>query len=674
MALLPLILALLLYGSELDHPYFWDDVPHYDFVHSRSVLEIWTGSGELAYYRPLTFTLYKPLFEWLPPGATTLPHLVVVLIHAANGWLVSLLAWQLLAGARHERNARKWPGRIASPEVGGLVAGLLFVAYPFAALPVAHLAAMMHPLVTMLTLGTVLAALAYSRSGRRRWLVAAAGLALLAPYAHEAGVMTGAVASAVLLLSGRVRIRRAWWLLLLLSGASALFVPIWLLVPKSASAGEWLGPGGILANVTFFVQGPSYPAQPLARQAIDALGRAGGEIYPTVVGLPWWHLAAIWGVALALLVPVAIVLRRAGHLFIVGIALAWAVLVALPAIVALPFPYISVSQRLLYAGGPPAALLWATLCIDLGQGARRPLARGAIVLGLAALLMAVPVAYVRREAALQERALRPLAQLEAVAREYPTERHLVVNMVNWLNYRQPWYPLGHEGVSVSADYVDPGALVRLNTGNDAQLRAVTYSPIKPELERYYYSTIGEEDAWDQAALVGRISRFDRVWLTTYSDEMLATEEAGKVARAPEQVTVGPEQYLASFEGKVFLVEAQILEVDDGRVVAELTWQYVDAPGEATVFVHLLGCEGQLLGQDDGLPLRGMLTFRGLASGSRVRDLRYVSLEGTTTQETCYTLKTGLYLPDGSRVTARGPDGSIWADQAVSVTLIANSPP
>jgi hypothetical protein len=333
-----------------------------------------------------------------------------------------------------------------------------------------------------------------------------------------------------------------------------------------------------------------------------------------------------------------------------------------------------VSQRLLYAGGPAAALLWATLCVDVGeQAGHGPLSRSAIALGLTALLMAVPVAYVRREAALQARALHPLAQLVEVAHEYPTERHLVVNTVNWLNYRQPWYPLGHEGISVSADYVDPGALVRLNAGNDAQLRAVTYPPIKVEMERYYYSTIGEENAWDQTALAGRVSRFDRVWLTTYSDEMLATEEAGSVTHALEQTEVEPAQYLAGFEGKVFLVEAQLLEVDDGQVVVELAWQYVDALGEATVFVHLLGCEGQLLGQDDGLPLRGILALGGLAPGSRLRDLRYVTLGDTATQEACYTLKTGLYLPDGNRVTARKPDGSSWAEGAVSLILDTGAP-
>jgi len=208
-------------------------------------------------------------------------------------------------------------------------------------------------------------------------------------------------------------------------------------------------------------------------------------------------------------------------------------------------------------------------------------------------------------------------------------------------------------------------MVRLNSGNDAQFRAVTYPSIKPELEGYYYSTVGEENAWDQAALAGRAYRFDRVWLTTYDDEIPATEEAGGVARSPEGTPVQPEHYLAGFEGQVFVVDGQ-LKVQEGRVVAELDWQYAAALGEATVFVHLLDCEGQLLGQDDGLPLRGMLAFDGLAPGSKIRDLRYLPLETTAGPEACYTLKAGLYLPDGSRLAARGPDGSLWPDQAVSL--------
>jgi hypothetical protein len=513
--LLPLLLALVLYGPTLSLPYFWDDLPTFQAVAGRSIPQIWGMVYGLSYYRPLTFSIYKLFFSWSEPGATVPAHLFMVFLHAGNGVLVGLFVRQLLEPVVEHRADRVWP--LGADGVAGLMASLLFIAYPFAALPISHFAALVHPLTTLLALGATVAVLEYARGGRNRWLVVAIGLAFLAPYACEEGVMAGWVAVLAWMLYSRSQVRQHAKAAALLLAASSSFLLVWLVIPRSAENVEWIGGQGILASVTFFLQGPTFPLQLLARPLSDRLAAPGTGTGWTIAGLPWWVLGSIWlfgGLALLL---AAVALRREWRWRLLAFALGWTLLTALPSIAALPFSYITVSQRLLYSAGPAAAVLWAAVCVSAAARLRVAGGRVLVSLALALLVLGPSVVYVAREVTLHQLALRPLAQLAEIARQYPQERHLVINPVNWVNYRQPWYALGHEGVSVSADYIDFGQLVRLNSGNDTRFKAATFPAIKEDPEEYYYSTIGEDTPWEWATLAAKAPAFDRVWVTSYSD-------------------------------------------------------------------------------------------------------------------------------------------------------------
>ena len=659
--LLPLLLTFVLYWTTLTQPYFWDDAPHYDFATTRTFLQIWTDVRGLSYYRPATFTLYKILFELLPVGATTIPHIFILLVHTANGWLVGNLTRRLLQGSE-KADETPWFLGLTTSDVAGLLAALLFVSYPFAVLPVSHFAAVMHPLVTMFTISTTLSALVYASSHRRRWLVTAIALALLAPFIHESGIMAGSVAAAVLLIYNWSWAWKNWKFVIVLPCTSGFFLLAWLIIPKTPNTFEWIGWGGVLASTTFFAQGPTFPLQPLSRLVMDCLSQLDMGIPLTVVGLPWWDLAVIWAVALTALLFSGLVLWRARRLRVLAISLAWAFLVALPSIVVLPFPYVSVSQRLLYAGGPPAALLWATVCVSLGARARHSWARHAIALGAATLIAAVPVAYIHREAVLHEFALHPLEQLATIGREYPRERHLVVNPVNWINYKQPLYALGQEGVSVSAEYVDFDQLVRLNAGTTAEFVAVTFPPIKVELANHYHSTIGEEIPWGAADPAAKTPEYDRLWLTAYSDESITVELVGSVWPG---LDIAPEEYLASFDEKVYLIGAK-LDVQEETAIATLNWRCLDDLPGATVFCHVTDCTGKLLGQGDGFSVGRMLPFEGLGAGAQVNDVRHIDLN-LLSGDGCYALSVGLYFPDGTRVRTRDPYGQTLPDGTFRLT-------
>jgi hypothetical protein len=661
----PLLLTGLLYAATLDQPYFWDDVPHFHFVTSRTYLQLWTDVRGMSYYRPLAFTLYKLYFTLAPHGVTVGAHLILLLAHTGNAALTGFIAAKLVT-----------PRGDAQSRFTGLIATLLFATCPFAALPIAHFAAVMHPLVMASTLGAVLAALAFARSRRRRDLAIALLLALLAPFWHESGIMAGTIAATVALLAscfpaqGRPVLDCPWRALLLLPAVGALFLPVWLVVPRTVQPSEPASLAGMAASLTFFFQAPTFPAQPLSRWLIDRLGTVIAGPLHLVAGVPWWHLALIWGIGLLTLALAGVFLWRRCRRRILAIALAWTLLAALPATVALPFSYVTVSQRLLYFAAPPAAILWAAACHAAAtRAAGRRLVRRALALALAALVAGVPTAYVAREIVLHRLALAPLTSYARIARARPGARHLVVNPPNWVNYRHPWYPLGHEGVSVSADYVRFDHLVQLNSQPGALFVAATVPAIRAELPHYYYSTIGEDTPWTTEEIAGRAPRFDRVWLTRYSEEEIAVEEAGSVRLAPPGPPPDP---VARFGSEISLVSAT-LEVEEATGIVTLDWYVKQKPPDVTAFCHVYDCQAQRLGQWDGPALGRTLPFAALPPDSAVHDVRRVPLEAPS-PDGCYWVHIGLYRPDGTRLHATTAGDERLADDAASLRFLLGPNP
>lgn len=660
-SLAPLALTLALYWPTLSQPYFWDDAVHFGFATTRSFAQIWLNGVGYAYYRPVTFTLYKVLFELLPPGHTTFPHLLILCVHSANAWLVGWLTCHLLPPMRGN-----WtPARLETTKVAGLLASLMFASYPFAALPMSHFAAIMHPLMTFFVLVAIVAALKYVLSRRRSWLAVSLGTLLLAPFTHESGIMAGFVVALILLLRGESLARRDRRLLVVLPSTSAAFLPVWLAIPKNPTAFRWFAQEGLLAKVTFFLQGPTYPLQPLSRLLIDHIDSWDKVTMWTTVGLPWWSLAVIWLVAGLGLVVGTLLLWQARLQKILGITLGWTFLMALPSIVILPFPYISVSQRLLYWAGPPAALWWASVCVQILARVRVPALGITVVLGVMAMVLILPIAYIEREMVLHQLGLEPVKQLVSIARKFPDERHLVINPVNWVNYRQPWYALGHEGVSVSADYVDLSQLVRVNSGLDVEFVAATLTQIRADTKLHSYSTVNESTPWSWATFATQAPAFDHIWLVTYSDSIIAVEEVGSM----RQGLIGrPSEYLASFDGGVFLVSAT-LDAQDHNVVVTLNWRFLAEIPDTTIFRHLYDCRGDLVGQGDGFAIGRMLSSDELASGTDIRDVRTIALDAMP-DDGCYMLGIGLFRPNGSRVSAYAEDGLVFREREV---LLSSGP-
>ena len=634
----PPLLAIALYWPVLQLPFFWDDVGNFDFLAGKSFGELWTSAAGFAYYRPLGFSVW-----WLAQRISGAPHAVA--LHALNifalagcGWLVGALAMRWPGAAAHAGSHRAWVA---------LVAAALLTASPFAALVVPLVASLFHLLVTLLALLGALALLEYRRTARRLWAVAAVLCIGLAPFAHESGVAVGLALLCLLgwqmpraaaAHSGRRWLQRADPALLAGIAANALFPLLWLAVPKMRAENTLpLRPAGeLLRNSIFFLQGLTYPLQPV--------------VLPLKAWSGWDEKLLVSIVGVMALLLAGRLCARAGTLRAALAAGGFSAAAALPSILTLPELYVVVSPRLLVFPAVGAVLLWALALWALAE--RMPWPRSA-ALALVALLLLTPVRYILSRVQLHVRALAPLAQLVQVVRAAPDKRQLLVNPVRWLALDKQVYPIVHDGVVVLPEYHSPADLMALNSGMRVQLDGVNFPLVATEPQHHYYDVWGDVLFWEPMA--ERMRQYDGVWLMLYGDGPLQVIEAGQVLKVAPATAP-----LAEFDsGNLRLLTAQAARTGS-TLNLELVWQAQES-STAEIFVHGLDCSGTMLGQSDGAPLARMFPLWLWRAGEAVRDLRQIHLANSA-DNGCIQIAVGLFDPaSGARLPAADAAGLALAD-------------
>ncbi|MEZ4644226.1 MAG: hypothetical protein R3E31_16090 [Chloroflexota bacterium] len=148
------------------------------YVESRGYLELWTRA-QLAYYRPLNFHLWKLFYDLLGEHNRLVNHGLNLLLHATNGWLVGWLAWKV------------WPRKQADQYLRPFLSATLFLFFPFSYQGVPWVGSLNHLLAIFLMLLSLAAYLLWRQNGRRCWLFGGLLAALLAPFAHENGILVG---------------------------------------------------------------------------------------------------------------------------------------------------------------------------------------------------------------------------------------------------------------------------------------------------------------------------------------------------------------------------------------------------------------------------------------------------------------------------------------------------
>ena len=182
------IVAYLLYGTSLSLPFFFDDFVHYPFVEDNNVAQIWLSTNDLAYYRPLNFTLWRITYELFQGHDPFVDHAINLFLHAFNGFLVGWSAsrlWSLRGDrfpvvTRDEFRDDVW--RI-------YLSATLFLLFPFSYQAVPWVGSLSHILVTTIILLAVFCFVQMRRTRLRLWGIASLFFTFLAPFAHENGVL-----------------------------------------------------------------------------------------------------------------------------------------------------------------------------------------------------------------------------------------------------------------------------------------------------------------------------------------------------------------------------------------------------------------------------------------------------------------------------------------------------
>ena len=174
MAILAIVAAVFIVYRDVHSAYFFED----DFqwlagtltYDPSSLLDLF-GSGRSHFYRPiieLYFWIATPLFG----GSPRLFHLASVALHAANGILLFVLARALSSSDRF-----------------AVTAAILFVVLPGYVDAVAWVGALAEPVGAFFGVSSMLALLAYRRSGRGRYLALSVAGFVLALLTHESSVV-----------------------------------------------------------------------------------------------------------------------------------------------------------------------------------------------------------------------------------------------------------------------------------------------------------------------------------------------------------------------------------------------------------------------------------------------------------------------------------------------------
>ena len=624
---LSLIVAttLLAYGAALCLPFFFDDLQHLVWLRGQTVVSILVSEAGRPYYRPMQFLAWK-LYEMISGhDSALLYHALNVLLHMVNAGLVVALARRL-----SDHRDRWWPA---------ILAGLIFVVFPYAYQVVPLPASLTHPMATLFVL---LALLAYDRfqiTGRHRWLIAALGCALLAFISNEGSILlAGLIGLFVFIRSPRDR--RWLWIGSFVLLAAVYYV--WYHSQQADSSGtvalRRLEP--IVQNAIYVLEGLTFPLQPVGQWLMDR---------------GWGDQQAVLFVAVIALTCVAALLFRAKLLrrFVFGVV--WYGICLTPAVVLLSHNYLINSPRLMYLGSVGAALMWASV-VEAVWG-HQPLRRAAAVI-VAAVIVIPAFVFVRQRMDMYTMTTAPLHSIITAADEaQPTDRLLFVNLPAWAGAARNWYPIGHEGVLLFYRDISMDDFLQANIGRTLPAKAVEFDNVS-EPQAYYYGIYGPKLNWD--ALNTEIRQADRVYLTRYAPDHVELVEAGSVAR-----TVQSAQAPVATFGDAAVLETASWTTCHNQLSMRLNWSAISG-SDWHVFVHVLNPDGTLAAQHDSPPLLGLYPFWQWSKGDQVEDVHPIDVSHLP-RDRQYTIAVGLYDPSsGERLTPTQATGSLPEDRAVGI--------
>jgi hypothetical protein len=631
------LLGILLYGDSTRLPFFFDDVIHFRWLERHTFWEIWTGAESLGYYRPTTAALWdlsRALLGWFRPWPL---HALNVGVHIANAALVTVLTRVIL------RNTKR---------PIGFLAGVLFLTFPFSYQVVPWVAALNHPLVTLLTLGALLTHILAQEGAGWRWRALSLGLAVAAFFTHETGVIVGGwlLAYELLINGGHDEQRPSAWPLAYVA-LGLLYIPLYFSLPRAAGSLPALSRERLTQNGAYLSQALTFPLAPMARRTMDLWS--------------WSDLRAAY-LAAALtggLLAAAALHRRLWRPL--GFGVSCAAIALVPAWLTLPFDYLISGPRVLYLASVGAAIAWACVfraLVEQGSGRWRRLITGGTI-ALFALVVTSNARFIRTRQYLHLLGGDLIRQVsDAAAAADPEAQMLVVNYPAWMAPERVVYPVGHEGVEFMPIYTDVSDLVWANRGVERDVETVRFPNALTPLPGFYAGVRGPDVGWE--ALAAKLRAADRSYRVRFTPRRLWLDPAGRVRAGAPRESVP----LATFDGRVALMAAQDEHLENATHALRLTW-HAPGPlddGEYRVFAHAYDEAGNLLAQADGYPMAGLYPFWMWRTDERLEEIRFLT-PPTNPPADVHHLAVGIYDgTTGERLPARTPDGTRLPNDAVPI--------
>ncbi len=623
LAVLPLLAAIVLYGYTVRVPFYLDDLPNFQIVAEGDGLQQWDGDPAFPYYRPMTFSVWKLLYNHISHPAFY--HWINVLLFGATGVLIGQIAYQLAPKNR-------W---------GMGIAGLTFVIFPFNYQAVTWISSFFHILTGV--------ALCLSLWAALKWLKGRAGLPMLilvwlsafaATFAHENGVLLSPfMVGLVILLWKRIKLVRVAVVLIPVFALSAAYIGLRVTVPHAAESyvSRNVSPDFTAA---YFLQGLAYPLHALARRILGY-----GEISPYI------HLSIGLTVGAVILALLLIFFRTRRLLLPALFGLGWYVAAAVPSIFFLELNYTLGSPRLMYISALGASIFWGIIFGGILYFLKGMWKFPVLLFLVIPLLVSLPFLSARREEMLlQSRYGWRLIEVVESHAIYNDHQVILVNAPAYLSPHQTTFLLGTEGSVFMLNGSDYNAFFRLNTNQPA---ANPFDSVVSHLESIRYEPFNftpQNFPLFGADLYSQLDQTDHIIVTYFhSREFYPVYVGGNAATLADSppLAVYPESGLS-------LLHAEARITSDQQTITILTRWQIEQPAPVRIFVHAF-CGAEFIGQADGDLWGGLYPLSEWESGQTSTDIRPIFLDAPVEKD-CLRLTTGIYrIPDVVRLSPLDAD-------------------
>ncbi len=620
-------LIFALWTNMLDLPFYEDDFMHLRWLQTHSLLDPFLTAESLPTYRPLGEFLLK--FWYLVQGRHDPVWLRFqnIALTALNAALIARI------GVEIDRSRHRF--------VGGALAAFFFAVLPFSYQAIPWINVFFYPMENFLLLYTALTYWKARITGRLPWLLAAWFFCFMSPFEIEQGLMASAILWAIEGLLWLEKRQPYPWLTGPIVGGvlNVAFFVLWQLVPKYEYS---FGPPTmerLYVIWMYFLQGLVYPVAPLGLLLENHLG--------------WRDLEVLLGIGLATVGGLIAIIGRGRRWGLALLALVWFFAFTFVPGLMVTADYVVNSPRLLYLVGPAIGWLWGGALAECAAPRRRcwPLT------GLLCLFTLVySVLFVAHKDWMYHLGTRPIVEVARAveqARASPEADGprglLFVNLPAWLAATNQYYALGSHGAQLIPAWVNIQDIIYAQTGDVYPATAVRFDEtISPQPPTYWHFPYGTAvDRWQMRDL---LLTHREVFVTDYRADLIRLQLAGRVTDVPWIETT------VVFSDVVALGSPRATVQDD--IVLDLSWQVLTGAQRAdfTVFVHLIGPDGQLWAQADGYPIQGLSPFWLWEPGQTLYDRRYLPWP-TDGPPGLYRIAVGVYdRATGERVAAFASSG------------------